>query len=165
VLAGEGGYFAAVAAHGHRTPPPAASARIIIEEEATVRISAKTEGRAGTLGDDFRARSSHSGEQPVKASFARHEFDFPEAVLTDKFIMPLGDAKDLVYGLDPFSGGSLLSEHGREHFAQGRAKPAGLREEGLSGLRVGLRQVQELCTTPRGDNVCQIQEVNETSPG
>jgi hypothetical protein len=141
VLAGEGGYFAAIAADSHRTPPPAASARIVVEEEATVHIGAKPETRASSLGDNFRSRSSHRGEQPIKTSLARHEFDFPEAVLPDKFIMPLGDAKDFVYGLDPFSGGSLLSEHGREHFAQGGAKPAGLREESLSGLGVGLWQV------------------------
>jgi len=165
LLAGEGGYFAAVAADGHRTPPPAASARIIVEEEPTVHIGAKPETRTGTLGDNFRSRSSHRGEQPVKASLARHEFDFPEAVLTDKFIVAFRDAKDFVYGLDPFSSGSLLSEHGREHSAQGGAKPAGLREESLSGLGVGLRQVQELCATPRGDNVRQIQEMNETFPG
>jgi len=165
VLAGESGYFAAVAAHGHRTPPPAASARVVVEEEPTVHIGAKPETRAGSLGDNFRSRSSHGGEQPIKASLARHEFDFPKAVPTDKFIVALGDAQDFVYGLDPFSGGSLLSEQGREHFAQSGAKPAGLREERLSGLGVGLRQVQELCATPRGDNVGQIQEVNETFPG
>jgi len=165
VLAGEGGYFAAVAAHGHRTPPPATSARVVVEEEPTVHIGAKPETRAGCLGDNFRSRSSHCGEQPIKASLAGHEFDFPKAVLSDKFIVALGDAQDFVYGLDPFSGGSLLSEHGREHFAQGGAKPAGLREESLSGLGVGLRQVQELCATPRGDNVRQIQEMNETFPG
>src|SRR5260370_24502112 len=110
VLAGEGGYFAAVAAHGHRTPPPAASARIVVEEESTVHIGAKPETRTGSLGDNFRSRSSHCGEQPIKASFTRNEFDFPEAVLTDKFIVSLRDANDFVYGLDPFSGGSLLSE-------------------------------------------------------
>jgi len=165
VLACKGGYFASIAADGHRTPPAAASTRIVIEEEATVHISAKPEACAGTLSDNFRARSSHSGEQPIKASFTRHEFDFPEAVLTDKFIVAFRDAKDFVYGLDPFSSGSLLSEHGREHFAQGGAKPAGLREESLSGLGVGLRQVQELCATPGGDNVRQIQEMNETFPG
>src|SRR5260370_32055202 len=135
------------------------------EEEPRVQMGAKPETRAGSLGDNLRSRSSHRGEQPIKASLARHEFDLPEAVLTDKFIMALSDAKDFVYGLDPFSGGSLLSEHGREHFAQGGAKPAGLREESLSGLGVGLRQVQELCAAPRGDNVRQIQEVNEALPG
>jgi len=116
VLAGKSGYFAAVAADSHRTPPAAASARIVVEEEATVCIGAKPEARAGSLGDNFRPGSSHGGKQPIKASFTRHEFDFPEAILTDKFIVPFGDAKDFVYGLDPFSGCPLLSEHGCEHF-------------------------------------------------
>jgi hypothetical protein len=165
VLAGKGGYFAAIAADGHRTPPAAASTRIVVEEEATVRISAKPEARGGTLSDNFRARSSHSGEQPIKASFTRHEFDFPEAVLTDKFIVPFGDAKDFVYGLDPFSGRPLPSEHGCEHFAQAVAEPPGLQEKGFGSLGVGLRQAQKLRTALRGDNVRGVQEVDEAFPG
>ena len=104
-------------------------------------IGAKPEARPGSLGDNFCPGSSHGGKQPIKASFTRHEFDFPEAILTDKFIVPFGDAKDFVYGLDPFSGGSLLSKQGGEHFAQGGAEPPSLREESLSGLGVGLWQV------------------------
>ncbi len=80
-------------------------------------IGAKPEACAGSFGDKLRRRSSHGGKQPIKASFARHEFDFPEAVLTDKLIMPFGDAKDFIYGLDPFSGRPLLPEHGYEHLA------------------------------------------------
>jgi len=138
VLAGIGSYFAAVAADGHRTPPAAVSARIVVEEEATVHIGAKPEARAGSLGDGFRPGSSHGGEQPIKASPARHEFDFPEAVLTDKFIMPFRDAKDFIYGLDPFPGRPLLSEHGCEHLTQSEAEPPGLQEKSFSSPRVGL---------------------------
>jgi hypothetical protein len=116
VFAGKGGNFAAITADRHRTPPAAASTRIVVEEEAAVRISAKPEASANTLGDNFRAGSSHSGEQPIKASFTRHEFNFPEPVLTDKFIVPFGDAKDFVYGLDPFPGRPLLPEHRCEEF-------------------------------------------------
>jgi len=139
VLAGIGSYFAAVAADGHRTPPAAVSARIVVEEEATVHIGAKPEARAGSLGDSFRPGSSHGGEQPIKASFAGHEFDFPESVLTDKFIVPFGDAKDFIYGLDPFSGRPLLSEHGCEHLTQGETEPPGLKEKSFSRPGVGLR--------------------------
>src|SRR6266478_7840304 len=104
-------------------------------------------------------------EQPIKASFTRHEFDFPEAVLTDKFIVPFGDAKDFVYGLDPFSGRPLLSEHGCEHFAQAVAEPPGLQEKSFSSPGVGLRQAQKLRTALRGDNVRGVQEVDEAFPG
>src|SRR5260370_22606917 len=123
------------------------------EEEPRVQMGAKPETRAGSLGDNLRSRSSHRGEQPIKASLARHKFDFPEAVLTDKFIMALSDAKDFVYGLDPFSGGSLLSEHGREHFAQSGAKPAGRREESLSGLGGGWRRRRAAFVPTRPDEV------------
>jgi hypothetical protein len=153
VLAGKGGNFAAVAADGHRTPPAAASARIVVEEEATVRICAKPEARTGSLGDDFRPAASHSGEQPIKPSLSGHEFDFPKAVLTDKLIVPFGDAKDFIYGLDPFSGDPLLSERGCEHLTQGGPEPPGLQEEGISSLRVELRQVQKVCAPLRGDNI------------
>jgi len=74
-----------------------------------VHIRAKPEAGADTLGDNFGPGSSHRGEQPIKASFTRHEFNFPEAVLTDKFIVPFGDTKDFIYGLDPFPGHALLS--------------------------------------------------------
>jgi len=139
MLAGIGSYFAAVAADGHRTPPAAVSARIVVEEEATVHIGAKPEARAGSLGDSFRPGSSHGGEQPIKASFARHEFDFPEAILTYKFIMPFSDAKDFIYRLDPFPGRPLLSEHGCEHLTQGETEPPGLKEKSFSRPGVGLR--------------------------
>lgn len=74
-----------------------------------MHISAKPEAGADTLGDNFGPGSSHRGEQPIKASFTRHEFNFPEAVPTDKLIVPFGDAKNFVYGLDPFPGHALLS--------------------------------------------------------
>src|SRR6266851_252986 len=165
VLACKGGYFASIAADGHRTPPAAARTRIVVEEEATVHISAKPEARAGSLGDNFGPGCSHSGEQPIKASFARHEFNFPEPVLTDKFIVPFGDAKDFVYGLDPFYDRPLPSEHGCEHFAQAVAEPPGLQEKGFGSLGVGLQQAQKLRTALRGDNVRGVQEVDEAFPG
>src|SRR5271169_1380137 len=119
MLAGESGYFVAVATQGHRAPAAAPCARIVVEEKATMRIGANTKTRAGALGDNLRAGTGHCGEQPVQASLARDEFDFPEAVLANQFIMPFGDAQDFVYRLDPFPGNALLAQHGREDLAQG----------------------------------------------
>lgn len=118
-----------------------------------MRIGAKPEARTGSLGDNLCSAASHSGEQPIKPSLARHEFDFPKAVLTDKLIVPFGDAKDFIYRLDPFSGDPLFSERGCEHLTQGGPEPPGLQEEGISSLRIELRQIQKLCAALRGDNV------------
>ncbi len=93
-----------------------------------MRISAEPKARAGSLGDNLCPRSGHRGEQPVKAAFPGDEFDSPDAFMADKFVMPFGDTQYIVkrLELDPFSGYPLLPEHGREHFAQGRAEPPGL---------------------------------------
>jgi hypothetical protein len=165
VFARKGGYFAAITADGHRTPAAAASTRIVVKEQAAVRISAKPKASAGTLGDNFRPGSSHRGEQPIQASFTRHEFNFPEAIVADKLIVPFGDAKDLVHGLDPFPRYALLSERRRENFTQGGTQPPGLQEKSFGGFGVGLRQAQKLRAALRGDNVRGIQKVDETLPG
>ncbi len=91
-----------------------------------MRISAEPKARAGSLGDNLCPRSGHRGEQPVKAAFPGDEFDFPDAFMTDKFVMPFGDTQYIVKRLDPFTGYPLLSKHGREHFAQGDAESPGL---------------------------------------
>src|ERR1700694_2546212 len=119
VLAGKGSYFAAIAANGHGTPAAAACARIVVKEQTTVRIGAKPKARAGALGDNLRTGPGHCGEQPVKAALPRDEFDLPDTGLTDKFIVPFGNAQYFIEWLDPFAGYPLLSEHGREHLAQG----------------------------------------------
>jgi hypothetical protein len=165
VLAGESGYLAAVAANGHRTPAAAASARIVVEEQATMRISANAKACTGALGDNFRPGASHSGEQPIKTSFSRHEFHPPYAVPTDKFIVPFGDAKYFIYRLGPFAGHSLLSEHSGEYLAQSMAEPLGLQEQGFRSLGVGLWQVQKVDTALIGDNARRLQKVDEALPG
>src|SRR5437667_987406 len=88
VLAGKSSYFAAIAANGHRTPAAAARARIVVEEQATVRIGTKPKARASPLGDNFSRGSGHRGEQPIKASLPRNEFDLPDTILSDEFIVP-----------------------------------------------------------------------------
>src|SRR5260370_34364315 len=125
VLAGKSSYFAAIAANGHRTPAAAARARIVVEEQATVRIGAKPKACASSLGDNFRRGSGHGGEQPIKASLPRNEFDLPDAVDSDEFIVPLGNAQYFVYRLDPSPRYSLLSEHSPAYRSPTRAEPPG----------------------------------------
>ena len=129
-------------------------------------IGAKPEGRAGSLGDNFRPGPGHRGEQPGKATLARYEFDFPDAVQADKFIVPFRDTQDFVHGLDPFPGNPVFSEHdGGENLAQGGAEPLGLQEQCFRSLRVGLRQCQKLGAALGGNNARRLQKVDEASPG
>src|SRR6266702_8561005 len=73
VLACKSSYLAAVAASGHRTPAAAARARIVVEEQTTMRISADSKACAGSLGDNLCPRPGHGGEQPVKTAFPGDE--------------------------------------------------------------------------------------------
>ncbi len=130
-----------------------------------MRIGAKPKARARPLGDNFRRGSGHRGEQPIKTSLPRNEFDLPDAVQSDEFIVPLGNAQDFVYRLDPFPGGSLLSEHGREHLVKGGAEPPGFQEQGPRSPRVGLRQTQKLGAALSGDDARRLQKANEVCPG
>src|ERR1700745_3037510 len=94
-------YFAPVAANSHRTPAAAAGTRIVVEEKTAIRVGAMPKARTGSFGDNLCPRASQCGEQPVEAAFPRNEFDFPDAGITHKLIMPLGDAQDFVYRLNP----------------------------------------------------------------
>ena len=129
MLAGKGGYFAAIAANGHRTPAACARARIVVEEKTTLWIGANPEARAGALSDDLRSGSGDGGEQPVQAAFSRDEFYFVAAIFSDQFVVAFGDAQDGVYRLNPFPGQLLFSEHGREQLAQGSSELLGLQKE------------------------------------
>jgi hypothetical protein len=165
VLAGKSSYFAAIAANGHGTPAAAACARIVVEEQTTVWIGAKPKACASSLGDNFRSGSGHRGEQPIKTSLPRNEFDLPEAVQRDEFIVPLCNTQYFVYRLDPFHGYSLLSEHGCEHLVQGGAEPPGFQEQRFRSPRIGLRQTQKLGAALSGDNSRRLQKANEVCPG
>lgn len=91
-----------------------------------MRIGANSETRLGSLGNNLGAGAGDSGEQPVQASFTRDELDLPDAVPPNQFIVPLSDAKDFVYRLDPFSGHALFSGDGRERLAKRHLEAPGL---------------------------------------
>jgi len=128
-------------------------------------IGAKSEGRAGSLGDNFRPGPGHCGEQPSKAALARYEFNFPDAVQADKFIVPFRNTQDFVYRLEPFPGNPVFSEHGGEDFAQRGVEPLGPQEQGFRSLRIGLRQCQKVGAALGGNNVRRLQKVDEAPPG
>jgi len=165
MLSGEGGNFVTVATNGHGAPAAAAGARIVVEVEATLRIGAETKARSGALGDNLGPGPGHGSEQPVQATFAGHEFDFPGAVSAHEFIMPFGDAQDFVYGLNRFPGDPLLAEHGREYFAQGGPKPAGLQEKRFGSLEVDLRQTEKLRAALGGNDFGRLEKADQAFPG
>lgn len=129
-----------------------------------MRICAKPEPCPRTLGDKLRRRTGDRSEQPIEATFARDEFDSPRAVLVNQFVVPFGDAKDFVDGLDRFHGYLLLSVHGGEHFSKRSAEPPGLQEQSFRCLRIGLGQSKKLCAAFRRDDASDFQEKNEPVP-
>ncbi len=82
-------------------------------------IGAEPKGRVDALDDDLRARARYCSEQPIEAPLPRDEFQFPNSLLKDKFIVSFRDAQDFINWLNPFTGDSLLSEHRGERPAQG----------------------------------------------
>ncbi len=129
-----------------------------------MRIGTQPEPCPCTLGDKLRRRTGNGSEQPIEAAFARDEFDSPRAVLVNQFVVPFGDAKDFVDGLDRFSGYLLLPMHGRERLAKRGAEPPGLPEQTFRRLGIGLRQSKKLCATFRRNHACGFQEENEPFP-
>ncbi len=57
----------------------------------------------GSFGDNLSAGARYRSEQPIKTSLPSDEFDSPEGVLTDKFIVSFGDTQDFVDRLNPFA--------------------------------------------------------------
>jgi len=165
VLAGERGYFAAVATKGHGAPAAAARARIIVEKKPALRIGTQPEARAGSFGDNLGAGAGDSGEQPVQAPFTRDELDFPGAILADELIVSFCDAENFVDRLDPFASHSLLSEHGGEGPAQRQAKTPGLQEKSFSSLRVDLGKAEKLGASLGSNNVRRVEELDKPFPG
>src|SRR6516165_10733772 len=92
--------------------------------EAWRRAQAQPGVRA--LGNRFGRGTGHGGKQPLKAALSGNEFDFPIAVAGDKFVVPFGDAQDVVDRLDPFARYPFPVEESFEGHAQRGSKPLGL---------------------------------------
>ena len=165
MFACEGGDLAAVSANGHRTPAAAVCARFVVKEEAATGIGTKPQACARTLGNELRRRTGYGSQQPIEAAFARYEFDSPDAILVNKFVVSLGDAEYFVDGLGPFTCYLLLAMHGTENLTERASKLARLQKQSSGGLGIGLRQSQKLGTAFRGDDARGFQEENELLPG
>jgi len=126
LAAGKGGDFAPVATNRHGAPAAPARAGSIVEKKAASRIGAQAQPGVRALGNRFGRGTGHGGKQPLKAALSGNEFDFPIAVAGDKFVVPFGDAQDVVDRLDPFARYPFPVEESFEGHAQRGSKPLGL---------------------------------------
>jgi hypothetical protein len=165
MLTRKGSDLIAVSTDGHGTPAAAVGAGIVIKEKAAPWIGAEPQPCPGTLCDQFRRGAGYGGQQPIEATLARDEFDAPDAMVTNQFVVSLGDAQDVVGGFDPFPGYFLFAVHGQEDLTQGGAELPGFQKQTFRGLRVRLREGQELGATFGRDDPRGFQEKNELSPG
>lgn len=127
-------------------------------------IGTQPEPGPRALGDKLCRRTGNSSKQPIETAFARDEFDLPGAVLVNQFVVPFGDTKYLVDGLDRFSGYLLFPMHGRERLAKRGAEPPRFEEQSFSRLGIVLRQSKKLGAAFRRDDACGFQEKNEPVP-
>lgn len=164
MLAGKGGDLAPVSANCHRTPAAAVRPRFVVEKEPAMGIGAQPEPCPCTLGDEFCRRTGNGSKQPIEAAFARDEFDSPDAILVNQFVVPFGDAKYLVDRRDRFHGYLLLPMHGRERLAKRGAEPPRFEEQSFRCLGIGLRQSEKLSAAFRRDDADDFQEKNESVP-
>lgn len=140
-------------------------AGLVVEEESALGIGANSERRLWTLGDKLRRRTGNGSQQPIQAAFARDEFHAPGAVFENQLVMPFGDPKDFVDGLDPFRGNLMLSMHGRQGLTKRGGQAPGLQEQSFCSAGIRLRQSEKLSPALRGDDASGLQKKNESLPG
>lgn len=138
MTARKGGHFVAIAATGHGTPAPAASARGVIEEQAASRVGTDAKTRVRALGDNFSGRTRDSGEEPIQAALASDEFQSPSTILEEEFVVPFGDAQDIVDGFDPAASNGFLVQQRAKALLKGGMQTPGFGEERVGGLRIVL---------------------------
>lgn len=164
MAAGEGGDFVTIAAASHGAPAAAASSRQIGKEKAASRVGAEVEAGDGSLDENFRGRSRDGGEQPFGSAFPGKEFQPPLRIVPNKFVVPLGDAQNLVHGCNPFPGNFVLTHQRAENFAKRVAEAGHAREQLVGGLRIALGKGKKLGTSLRGDNTRIFEETDEARP-
>lgn len=152
MAAGKGSDFMAIAAPGHGAPATAMRARGIIEKEATGRIGANAKRRAGAFGDQLSGGTCDGRQEPIQTAFAGDKFQAPRAVLLQEFVVPFGDAQDFVDWFNPFTGNDFLAEQRAKACVQGSVEALGLAEKCSCGLRIDLRESEQLGATLRGDD-------------
>jgi hypothetical protein len=96
VAPGKSRHFMAIAARGHGAPAPAAGARRIVEEKAALGVGTGSKGRACAFRYEFRSRAGDGGKEPIQSALPGNKFEAPISVLFNEFIVPFGDAQNLV---------------------------------------------------------------------
>lgn len=150
--AGKGRHLVPVSTQRHRAPAPFVGSRLVIEKEAAMRIAASSESGVFSLVENFRCRPCYSRQQPIEASLARHEPQLPRSRIENQLIVAFGYAKDSIDGLNPLALQPLLARQGAEDLAQTVAKAKRTNEQCIGGLRITLRQCQELRPSLRCDD-------------
>jgi len=157
--------FAAIAANRHGAPASAMSARAVIEEKAARGISATAHGRVGAFDDELCGGTRNGGKEPLEASFAGGEFQPPAFGAGNEFVMALGEAKQIVDGFGPAFGERLFLNAGVKDCAEGFAQAKHFEENGVNGLRLGLRQRMEASRAFGSDDAGVDEEGDEFVPG
>src|SRR2546423_14642384 len=122
MAARETGHLVPISANGHGTPTPPPRPRVVAEEKAAPGIGAGTHSSLCAFHNDFRGGTRDGREQPIETAFTSHEFHLPGRSVSDQFIVPFGNAQDLVNGFGPLAKDRVLSDHGAKRVAQGIAK-------------------------------------------
>ena len=161
----EGSNLMAIAAKGHGAPAAPVRAGIIVKEEAAGRVGAAADRRAGAFDEEFGGRAGNCGEKPVQATFASHELQRPGSFVGNKLVVALGNAQDLVDGLDPGGGEGFTVDDGSEHRTERFAKTQNAEENGIHGLSLGGKKRTEATGTILGDQARIDKEGNEFVPG
>ncbi len=165
VAAQERGDLVAIAANSHGAPATAMGARVVIEEEAACRIGANADRRIGPFDDQFGSGTGNGGEKPLEAAFPGNEFEPPAFGAGNKLVVPFGETKQIVDGLDPALGEGLLLHEGREDGADGFAQTKDFQENGVHGLRFGVEQRRKAGCAFGGDDAGIHEEGNKLVPG
>jgi len=155
----------AIAADGHGAPAATVRARVVIEEEAASGIGATTHRGARAFDEELGSGTRNSGEKPFEAALAGDEFQAPAFSVGNEFVVALGEAKQIVDGLDPdFWEGFLLDER-RENSAEGLAQTKDFEEHGINSLRLGVEKGMKASGAFGRDNASVDEERDELVPG
>jgi hypothetical protein len=154
----------AIAAKSHRAPAATPRARHVGKEQAAGRIGTEPDASGRPLDENFRGRPGDRGEQPLEAAFPGDEFQSPLPVIPNEFVVPFGNAKNLVHRFNPFAGNFFLSNHGAENLAKCFTKARCAGEQSVGSLRITLGKNEEVSTSFWRDNAGGFEELDEVLP-
>jgi hypothetical protein len=161
----ERSYLVAIAANGHGAPAAAMGAGIVVEKKGAGRIGAAPYTGFGAFHQEFRGRASDGREQPFHAVFPREELQAPHTVGLRQFIVPFGDAENLVDGLRPHAWERALFANGGENGAKGFAQAQHFEQDAVDGLRFVLGKGTQAARAIFAGDPSGHQEGHEFIPG